>query len=151
MKNGPAARRARKRNSNNNHTDFPLTALASPTQVTPPRRSGGRASRQKGNRVERAIVHALQEAGFAAERVPLSGSAGGRYLGDISVPLLGLDRTVEVKARAHGFQQLYAWLEARDLLIVRADRCEPLVVLPLRLAIEIATIAEANHRFSVRT
>ena len=105
MKNGPAAGRARKGNSNNNHTDFPLTALASPTQV-PPHRSGGRASRQKGNRVERALVHALREAGFAAERVPLSGSVGGRYLGDISVPLLGLDRTVEVKARAHGFQHL---------------------------------------------
>jgi Holliday junction resolvase len=113
----------------------------------PPRQSGGRASRQKGNRVERAIVHALQEAGFAAERVPLSGAAGGSYLGDISVPLLGLDRTVEVKARAHGFQQLYCWLTARDILIVRADRREPLVVLPLRLAIEIANFAEANHRF----
>jgi hypothetical protein len=60
---------------------------------------------------------------------------------------LGLDRTVEVKARAHGFQQLYDWLEVRDLLIVRADRREPLVVLTLRLAIEIATVAEANHRF----
>jgi Holliday junction resolvase len=147
MKNGPAAGRARKGNSNKNHTDFPLTALASPTQV-PPHRSGGRASRQKGNRVERALVHALREAGFAAERVPLSGSVGGRYLGDISVPLLGLDRTVEVKARAHGFQQLYAWLEARDILIVRADRREPLVVLPLKLAAEIAAIAENNHRAS---
>jgi Holliday junction resolvase len=37
--------------------------------------SGGRASRQKGNRTERAIVRALQDAGFAAERVPLSGAA----------------------------------------------------------------------------
>jgi hypothetical protein len=147
MKDGPAAGRARKGNSNNNHTDFPLTALASPTQVPQLSRSGGRASRQKGNRLERAIVRLLQDAGFAAERVPLSGSAGGRYLGDINIPLLGLDRTVEVKARAHGFQQLYDWLKARDLLIVRADRREPLVVLPLRLAIEIAPVAEANRRF----
>ena len=147
MKDGPAAGRARKGNSNNNHSDFPLIALASPTQVPQPRRSGGRASRQKGNRVERAIVHALQQAGFAAERVSLSGAAGGSYLGDISVPLLGIDRVVEVKARAHGFLQLYDWLEARDLLIVRADRREPLVVLPLRLAIEIANVAEANRRF----
>jgi hypothetical protein len=150
MKSGPATGRARKGNSKDNNADFPLTALASPTQVPPPRRSGGRASRQKGNRSERAIVRLLQEAGFAAERVPLSGSAGGRYLGDISVPLLGLDRTVEVKVRGRGFLQLYDWLDARDILIVRADRREPLVVIPLKLAAEIAAIAENDHRASWR-
>src|SRR4051812_19739032 len=42
----------------------------------------GRRSRDKGARVERAIVNALQTGGFAAERVPLSGAAGGRYSGD---------------------------------------------------------------------
>jgi Holliday junction resolvase len=104
--------------------------------------TGGRASRQKGNRVERALVHALQDAGFAAERVPLSGAARGRFGGDLSVPLLGIDRRVEVKARATGFRQLYEWLDGADLLIVRADRCQPLVVLPLKLAVEIAVVAE---------
>jgi hypothetical protein len=44
------------------------------------------------------------------------------YLGDLTVPLLGVDRCVEVKVRGNGFGQLYAWLEPRDLLIVRADR-----------------------------
>ena len=102
---------------------------------------GGRASRDKGNRAERAIVKFLQERGFAAERVPLSGSAGGSYLGDLTVPVLNIDRVVEVKCRADGFRELYKWLEARDLLIVRADRKEPLVVLPLKLAAEIAAKA----------
>lgn len=102
---------------------------------------GGRASRDKGNRAERAIVKYLQERGFAAERVPLSGSAGGSYLGDLTVPVLNIDRVVEVKCRADGFRELYKWLEARDLLIVRADRKEPLVVLPLKLAAEIAAKA----------
>jgi hypothetical protein len=76
--------------------------------------------------------------------VPLSGSAGGSYLGDITVPLLGRDLRVEVKVRGGGFAQLYAWLADRDLLIVRADRNEPLVVVPLRLATEIALAAERN-------
>src|SRR4051812_32218155 len=58
---------------------------------------GGRASRQKGNRAERAIVKLLQDQGFAAERVPLSGSAGGSYIGDLTVPILEVDRVVEVK------------------------------------------------------
>jgi Holliday junction resolvase len=102
---------------------------------------GGRASRDKGNRAERAIVKFLQERGFAAERVPLSGSAGGSYLGDLIVPVLNVDRVVEVKVRAKGFRELYRWLEQRDILIVRADRSEPLVVLPLKLAAEIAAKA----------
>jgi hypothetical protein len=107
-------------------------------------RRGGRASRDKGNRAERAIVKFLQERGFAAERVPLSGSAGGSYLGDLTVPVIGVDRVVEVKCRANGFRELYRWLDARDILIVRADRSEPLVVLPLGLAAEIAAKAGAS-------
>ena len=108
--------------------------------------TGGRASRQKGNRTERAIVRLLQEHGFAAERVPLSGAARGRFGGDVSVPVLGVDRRVEVKCRGDGFRELYKWLNGADLLIVRADRCEPLVVIPLKLAVEIAAAAEQHGR-----
>jgi hypothetical protein len=42
--------------------------------------------------------------------------------------------------------QLYGWLDGRDLLIVRADRRKPLVVVPLRLAVEIAAAAERGRR-----
>ena len=83
----------------------------------------------------------LQEKGFGAERVPLSGSAGGSYVGDLTVPVLNVDRVVEVKCRSKGFKQLYDWLINRDILIVCADRSEPLVVLPLWLATEIAAKA----------
>lgn len=119
----------------------------SPDDIKSPlnyKKKGGRASRDKGNRAERAIVKFLQERGFAAERVPLSGSAGGSYLGDLTVPILNVDRVVEVKCRADGFRELYRWLIDRDILIVRADRSEPLVVLPLKLAAEIAAKA-AGH------
>jgi hypothetical protein len=109
-------------------------------------RNGGRSSRDKGNRAERAIVKFLQDRGFAAERVPLSGSAGGSYRGDISVPLLNVDRVVEVKCRANGFREIYAWLTDRDMLIVRADRREPLVIVPLKLAAEIAATAGGHGK-----
>jgi hypothetical protein len=109
---------------------------------TQPKSRGGRASRDKGNRLERAIVRLLQDHGLAAERVPLSGSAGGSYLGDLTVPILGAERVVEAKSRAAGFSQLYAWLEGRDIPVVKADRRDALVVLPLRLAAEIAVAAE---------
>ena len=112
--------------------------------------TGGRASRQKGDRMERALVKTLQAAGFGAERVPLSGSAGGSYKGDFTTPLMGRDLVVEAKARADGFATLYGWLESRDLLVVKADRKEPLVVLPLSLAVQIATAAELGHKLGTR-
>jgi Holliday junction resolvase len=104
----------------------------------------GRRSRDKGNRAERAIVKLLQAHGFASERVPLSGAVHGRFSGDVSVPVCGVDRRAEVKVRGNGFRQLYAWLEGHDFLVVRADRAEPLIVLRLKLAAEIAAIAERN-------
>jgi Holliday junction resolvase len=95
-------------------------------------------SRSKGARTERSIVNALKASGFAAVRVPLSGAVGGRFAGDVVLPLLGRDLCVEVKARADGFRELYGWLDGRDVLIVKADRREPLVIVRLPLAAEIA-------------
>jgi hypothetical protein len=103
--------------------------------------TGGRAPRRKGNRLERALVRVLQAHGLAAERVPLSGAVGGRFGGDMVIPMMGRDLCVEVKARAGGFRELYSWLAERDLLIVKADRQEPLVVLRLSLAAQIAKLA----------
>ena len=104
----------------------------------------GRKHRQKGNRGERLVVRFLQDHGFAAERVPLSGAARGRFGGDVSLPLLGIDRRVEVKCRGNGFRKLYDWLDGADFLIVKADRRELLVVVPLKLAAEIAAVAEKS-------
>jgi Holliday junction resolvase len=105
---------------------------------------GGRASREKGNRTERAIVRLLQDHGLAGERVPLSGAARGRFGGDISVPVLGRDLRGEAKARANGFARLYEWLEGRDFLVLRADRRRLLVVTTLELAAEVAAAAERS-------
>ncbi len=58
---------------------------------------GGRRSRTKGARTERRIVNALQAYGLAAVRVPLSGACGGRFAGDIILPLMGRDLCVEVR------------------------------------------------------
>jgi hypothetical protein len=62
-------------------------------------------------------------------------------MGDLTVPVLNVDRVVEVKCRADGFRELYKWLVDRDILIVKADRSEPLVVLPLKFVAEIAAKA----------
>jgi hypothetical protein len=94
----------------------------------------GRRSRDKGNRTERAIVRVLQAHGLAATKISGMYKPGA----DINMLLLGVDRAVEVKCRAEGFRELYSWLNKRDVLIVKANRQEPLVVLRLGLAAEIA-------------
>lgn len=85
-------------------------------------KSGGKAPRRKGTRAERELARLL-----GGERVPLSGSAGGSYSGDV----VALDLRWEVKVRRDGFRQLYRWLDGRDAVALKADRRPWLVVLPL--------------------
>ena len=86
--------------------------------------------RDKGARVEREIVQRFREIGLWAEKVPLSGAAGGSFAGDILVE----DYTVEVKARKDGtgFKLLYRWLGDNDILVCKQDRTEPLVVMTIQ-------------------
>jgi Holliday junction resolvase len=105
----------------------------------------GRKSRDKGLRIEREVVHAFQARGIAAERIPLSGAAGGRFSADVSLPILGADKRAEVKCKAEGFRELYRWLEGADLLVVRADRQSLLAVVPMELFLDIVSQAEAKR------
>lgn len=84
-------------------------------------------------RTEHAVARLLQAQGIAATKISGMYKPGA----DINMSLLGTDRAVEVKARADGFRQLY-WLDTRDILIVKSDRQEPLVVVRMSFAAEIA-------------
>ena len=94
----------------------------------------GKRHKQKGDRVERRIVALHKMAGVVAERIPLSGAAGGSFSGDVRIDtdvnnggcLLG-----EVKARkgATGWKTIKGWLGNNDVLFLVEDCCEPLVVL----------------------
>lgn len=113
---------------------------------------GGRHSRNKGARVEREVVHICQEGGIAAERVPLSGAAGGSYKGDVSMPVLGHDVTLEVKARASGFKQIYGWLADNYGIVLRADREQPLICIRLTDFVELARLSdEFRTQFEVQS
>ena len=63
----------------------------------------GKAAKKKGYRTEKAVA-----AQVGGERVPLSGSLGGKLSGDV-VDRLGM--TAEVKSRKAGFKLLYRILE----------------------------------------
>ncbi|HON72403.1 MAG TPA: hypothetical protein PK512_03660 [bacterium] len=88
----------------------------------------GKKSRDKGYRLEHELVEKLKELGLEAERVPLSGAGGGSFSGDLIVE----GKIAEVKGRKDGFKSLYKWLEERDILFIRADRKEWLVVVRLK-------------------
>src|SRR5690348_10692436 len=91
----------------------------------------GKAPRQKGDRFERDVVNAFRAFNIEAERVPLSGAAGGSYIADITVRIGGLLRRFELKRRAATFNKLYEWLGDNYGLVVRDDRRMALAVVRL--------------------
>lgn len=95
----------------------------------------GKKSRDKGARGERELVNLLIAAGYEARRVPLSGATWLKD--DVETDLFGGCR-VEVKRRASAWKQIYGWLdEGPDILAIRADHREWLLVVPLRIALNL--------------
>jgi Holliday junction resolvase len=97
----------------------------------------GRREREKGARVEREIVNKLKEAGIDAKRVPLSGAAEG-FKGDILIE--GHEWRVEVKSRkgGAGFKVIQDWLGDNDVLVLKRNGVDPLVVLPFEHFVKLA-------------
>lgn len=95
----------------------------------------GLRSRRKGVRVE------LSAKLIGGRKVSRAYQAGH----DLEL-LLGDDRLlrIECKARADGFRELYSWLDEREVLIINSDRREPLAVMRLSLAAEIANAAASD-------
>jgi Holliday junction resolvase len=95
-----------------------------------------RLSRSKGSRIEREVVNLHLDLGIHSERVPHSGATKYRGNGaDIDIYIDGKDSPpliAEVKARAAGvgFTVLERWLSTNDILFLRRDRSQPLVLLP---------------------
>ena len=89
----------------------------------------GRRSRDKGARTERAVAKLI-----GARKVSRAWMSGH----DLELEVGDRVLAIEVKCRAAGFGQLYGWLDGSDVLILKADYQEPLVVTRLSLAAEIA-------------
>jgi hypothetical protein len=98
----------------------------------------GRHSRRKGAGGELEVMHIGQDAGFAVTKQSAMYRAGP----DLSWPVLGVDRRVEIKRHAAGQGRLYRWLEPVYAVIHRGDRSQWLVTLRLSDALEIAKTAE---------
>jgi len=94
--------------------------------------------RRKGGRVEREIVAAHKALGIHAERYPLSGASRFRGHGhDVDLYPYGLDQAplcAEIKARkgGAGFTTLENWLGDYDVMFLKRNHADSLVVLPWR-------------------
>jgi len=88
---------------------------------------GGRASKAKGYRAEAKLVKMHEAIGIQAERVPLSGAAGGSYTGDLTI--LDGEFRAECKARKEGagFKTIEKWMQDCDMIFLFRDRQEPFV------------------------
>lgn len=101
--------------------------------------TGGARSRRKGNRIELELVHRHQDLGIRAERYPLSGATRFRGGGhDLDLYIWGSDEApalAEVKGRANGggFTTLERWLGEYDLLVLRRNHADSMIVLPWRV------------------
>jgi Holliday junction resolvase len=99
----------------------------------------GARHRRKGDRIEQEIVDRHKALGIRAERYPLSGASRFRGSGhDVDLYALGADEAAlvaEVKARkgGGGFVQLERWLGEYQILFLRRNNADPLIVMPWRV------------------
>ena len=99
----------------------------------------GARHRQKGDRIERQLVERHKTIGVHAERYPLSGASRFRGSGhDLDIYPFGREQAPivgESKARKNGagFTQLETWLGEYDVLFLRWNNADPMVVLPWRV------------------
>lgn len=109
----------------------------------------GKMQRDKGSRVEREMVALMQSHNITCERVPLSGAM--KYQGnggDIDIYASDLHLQTEVKSRAKSlWKTLVNWLSSSDVLILKANREDPFVFMPMRVFIE---LAQSNSDLNVK-
>ena len=79
------------------------------------------------------MLHELQDAGITCEKL----SYAWKRTYDLRLAMLGRHAKMEVKCRANGFATIYKWLTGVDLLVLRRDRSEALVVMPMSTLIEL--------------
>jgi Holliday junction resolvase len=93
-------------------------------------------SRAKGDRFERDVVSRHIAAGIEAVKVPLSGAVEG-FKGDVIVGRDGYRGECKSRKNGEGFAVIEGWLKGNDLLFMKRDRAEPLVVMTFEMYIRL--------------
>ena len=89
-------------------------------------------SKSKGSRFELFLSRELTANGIPSEKVPLSGSLGGRFSSDVVIGTCEhpLGR-IECKNRESLSKTLWEWLKGVDYLALKRNNYEPLIVMTL--------------------
>jgi len=90
------------------------------------------ASKDKGRRLENQVVTLLVEKGIAAERIPLSGSLGGKYGADVVIGSVDNQKArIECKNRESLGDYLWDWLAqgGSDYLVIKKNQKKPLILM----------------------
>ncbi len=85
---------------------------------------------RKGARVEREVKKLFEEHGFKVIR-----SAGSHGESDLYISNKEIHLGIQVKARKR--VSLYSMLSGADALVIKGDRQEPLLVIPLKTFLEV--------------
>lgn len=92
-------------------------------------------SKAKGREGENEVVALLAGYGIKSERMPLSGSLGGKYSNDVVAFVDRRKKRIEVKRRKSGLKTVYKWLEQddADYLFFRpdGDKGKWIVIMPV--------------------
>jgi hypothetical protein len=97
-------------------------------------------NKKRGYNVEIWLRDKHLEHGIPCERVPLSGSMGGKYSGDLCIPSVEHPKYIcESKARKNGegFTTIEKWMENKDLLFIKRNRKDPMVVMSFEVYLEL--------------
>ena len=95
-------------------------------------------ARDKGRRLENLIALQLTSSGIPAERVPLSGSLGGKYKDDVVIGTIDNPiARIECKNRENLSMLLWDWKEGCDYLVIKRNHKSPLFVLSVDQFIEL--------------
>lgn len=89
-------------------------------------------AKQKGYVAEKWVEGQHWANEIPCERVPLSGSMGGKYSGDLAIPSINeVMFRAEVKKRkgGKGFTVLEKWMGTNEIMFLKRNNQPPLVVL----------------------
>ena len=108
-------------------------------------------NKSKGSYHERKITEWLNKKGIKAKRVPLSGSLGGEWSGDIHLTLDGRHVVGEVKYRdTSNFPSPFKVLEGRDIAFYKRRRGTP-QTLVIMTGDQFKQLMENNNGISEQT
>lgn len=99
-------------------------------------------SKAKGSGYELEVVRQLTTFGLRSARVGHQAGMPGGTAHDIVAEIRGRNLRLECKRRADAWRELYVWLEQADILVMRSDRKQSLVAMPLALFLDLVGQAD---------